>query len=179
MLESTIHLTLSFHCLWYVNILLKMNKYLYFYDMSSMHDYKFLENRQYVVFVSPIMLCMPSRSGMNIVYGWSKSSNDRKWIRNKFANFIYFTMHSNFLMGGGVHVKFFFSFLTIFCCCCCGPFKKSFLNLLQYCCLFMLWFFGQEACEVLAPWAGIELESPALKGEVLTTGLPGKSLMSN
>ena len=30
---------------------------------------------------------------------------------------------------------------------------------------------------ILAPWPGIEPAPPALKGEVLTTGLPGKSLI--
>ena len=28
----------------------------------------------------------------------------------------------------------------------CGPFLKSLLNLLQYCFLFMFWFFGRRAC---------------------------------
>ena len=32
----------------------------------------------------------------------------------------------------------------------------------------MFWFFGPEAC-------GIEPAPPALEGEVLTTGLPGKA----
>ena len=39
----------------------------------------------------------------------------------------------------------------------------------------MFWFFGREACGILAPQPGIELAPPALEGEVLTTGLPGKS----
>ena len=37
----------------------------------------------------------------------------------------------------------------------------------------MFWFFGQEACRILAPWPGIEPTLPAL--EVLTIGPPGKS----
>ena len=37
-------------------------------------------------------------------------------------------------------------------------------------------FFGPGACEILAPWPGIEPAPPALEGELLTTGLPGKSL---
>ena len=41
----------------------------------------------------------------------------------------------------------------------------------------MLWFFGLEACGILAPQPGIEPTSPAWEVEVLTTGLPGKSLM--
>ena len=53
---------------------------------------------------------------------------------------------------------------------------KSLLNFLQYCFCFVLWFFGPKACGVLAPWPGIELAPPALEGEVLTTGMPGKSL---
>ena len=40
----------------------------------------------------------------------------------------------------------------------------------------MLWFFGHEACGILAPQPGIEPTPPALEGEVLTTGSPGKSL---
>ena len=39
----------------------------------------------------------------------------------------------------------------------------------------MFWFFGPEACGILAPWPGIEPAPPALEGEVLTTGPPGKS----
>ena len=38
----------------------------------------------------------------------------------------------------------------------------------------MCWFPGHEACGILAPQPGIELTPPALEGEVLTTGLPGK-----
>ena len=41
---------------------------------------------------------------------------------------------------------------------------------------FIFWFFGCESCEILAPQPGIEPAFPALEGEVLTTGLPGKSL---
>ena len=40
----------------------------------------------------------------------------------------------------------------------------------------MFWFSGHEAYGVLAAQPGMELTSPALKGEVLTTGPPGKSL---
>ena len=56
-----------------------------------------------------------------------------------------------------------------------GPFLKFLLNLLQYCFCFMFWFFGRETCEILAPWPGIKPSPPALEGEVLTTGPPGKS----
>ena len=58
----------------------------------------------------------------------------------------------------------------------CGPSLKSLLNLLQYCLCFMFWCFGREACGILVPWPGIEPTPPALEGEVLTTGLPGKCL---
>ena len=40
----------------------------------------------------------------------------------------------------------------------------------------MFWFYGQEACKILAPQSGIEFASAALEGEVLTTGPPGKFL---
>ena len=43
----------------------------------------------------------------------------------------------------------------------------------------MFWFFGHKACGILAPRPGIESTPPALEGEVLVTGLPGKSLASN
>ena len=56
----------------------------------------------------------------------------------------------------------------------CEPFLKSLLNLLQYC--FCFWFFGQEAYGVLAPGPEIKPNPPALEGEVLITGPPGKSL---
>ena len=39
----------------------------------------------------------------------------------------------------------------------------------------MFWFFGHEACGILAPRAGIKPVRPALESEVLTTGPPGKS----
>ena len=38
---------------------------------------------------------------------------------------------------------------------------KSLLNLLQYCFCFMFWFFGREACGILAPRPGMEPASPA------------------
>ena len=43
---------------------------------------------------------------------------------------------------------------------------------------FTFWFFGHEAFGILGPWPVIEPTSPALEGEVLTTGLLGKSLLT-
>ena len=40
----------------------------------------------------------------------------------------------------------------------------------------MFCFFDPKACGTLAPQPGIEPTTPAVEGEVLTTGLPGKSL---
>ena len=41
----------------------------------------------------------------------------------------------------------------------------------------MFWLFsGQEACAIVARQPGIEPVPPAVEGEVLTTGPPGKSL---
>ena len=40
--------------------------------------------------------------------------------------------------------------------------------------LLLFWFFGREACGILAPRPGIEPTPPVLEGEVLTTGLPGR-----
>ena len=58
----------------------------------------------------------------------------------------------------------------------CGPFLKSLLNLLEYCFCFMFWFSNRKVYGTPAPRPGIEPASFALEGEVLTTGLPGKSL---
>ena len=66
----------------------------------------------------------------------------------------------------------FFFFLRFFSC---GPFLKSLLNFLQYCFSFMLWVFGHR---ILAPQPGMEPSPPALKGEVLTSGLPGSPYMN-
>ena len=41
----------------------------------------------------------------------------------------------------------------------------------------MFWFFGHEACGILAPQPGIEPAPPTLEGKVLSTGPPGKSQM--
>ena len=56
-----------------------------------------------------------------------------------------------------------------------GPFLKSLLNLLHYCFCFMFCFFGHKACRILAPKQGSNPYAPALEGEVLTIGPPGKS----
>ena len=39
----------------------------------------------------------------------------------------------------------------------------------------MFWFFGREACGILAAWPGIKPILPVLEDEVLTTGPPGKA----
>ena len=41
--------------------------------------------------------------------------------------------------------------------------------------LLLFWFFSQEACGTFALPPGIEPTPPALEGEVLTAGPPGKS----
>ena len=40
----------------------------------------------------------------------------------------------------------------------------------------MFWFFGHELCGILTDQSGVKTASPELEGEVLTIGLPGKSL---
>ena len=56
-------------------------------------------------------------------------------------------------------------------------FLKSLLNLLWCGFCFLFWFFGCKACGILAlqPW--LEPTPCALEGEVLTPGLPGKTLI--
>ena len=76
-------------------------------------------------------------------------------------------------------------FLFCVCVCVCVVFFKIFflcglkalLNLLQYCFCFMFWWFGPEACGILALRPGIELAPPTLEGKVSTMELPEKSLL--
>ena len=58
-------------------------------------------------------------------------------------------------------ILFFFLMWTIF---------KVFIQFVTILFLFCVWFFGHEACGLLASQTGIEPTSPALEGEVLTTG---------
>ena len=57
-------------------------------------------------------------------------------------------------------------------------FIKSLFNLLHYCFYFMFWFSGPKACGIIAPQPEMEPPPPALEGEGLTTGLPGKAYPS-
>ena len=43
----------------------------------------------------------------------------------------------------------------------------------------MFWLFGCKKYGILSPWPWIKPAPPTLEGEVLTTRLPGKSLLSN
>ena len=71
------------------------------------------------------------------------------------------------------HAFFFKVFFVFFFAC--GSFLKSFLNLYNDSLCFMFWCFGHETCGILAPRLGIKPSTPALEGEVLTTGPSGKS----
>ena len=61
---------------------------------------------------------------------------------------------------------------TFFLSFWCGPF---FISFYWICLHFMFWFFGYEACGILAPPPEIEPILPELEGRVLTIGPPGKS----
>ena len=63
----------------------------------------------------------------------------------------------------------------------CGPFKKSLLNLFQYCSCYLfifkcLVFFGYKPCRISALQPKIEPVPAASEGESLSTGLAGKSI---
>ena len=81
---------------------------------------------------------------------------DEKVVHKVFGLYFYF-------------LKDFFFFLmwTIF--------LKSLLNLLHYYFCSMVWPFSHEACGILVLRPGIKSTSPALEGEVSTSGLSGKS----
>ena len=69
-----------------------------------------------------------------------------------------------------------FVFFLIYIYFWCEPFLKSFIEFVTILLLFyVLVFWLRVACGILAPWPGIEPVPPALEGEVLTTGPPGKS----
>ena len=76
---------------------------------------------------------------------------------------------------GSAHHYFCFSYkrslLQLFLFCVWTIFEV--LNLLQDCFCFSI--FGPEACQILVPWPGMEPAPPALEGDILITGLPGKS----
>ena len=57
----------------------------------------------------------------------------------------------------------------------CGPFLKSIKFVTTIASVLTLGFFGLEACGVLAPQPEREHTPSVLEGQVLTTGLPGKS----
>ena len=52
--------------------------------------------------------------------------------------------------------------------------SKVFIELVTMLLKKKFWFFGHNACEILAPWPGIKPTPPTLEGDVLTTGPPGK-----
>ena len=67
------------------------------------------------------------------------------------------------LPGGGlaaisIPFKQFWGFFTIKKKIWCGPFLKSLLTVLQYCCCVMFflflsfWFFGHKSCRISSPW---------------------------
>ena len=55
---------------------------------------------------------------------------------------------------------------------------KVFIEIVTILLLFYVRFFGHKACGILAPQPGIEPAPPALEGEILTAGPPGKSITS-
>ena len=57
-------------------------------------------------------------------------------------------------------------------------FWKVFIEFVTILLLFVFWVFGHESWEILAPWPGTKPARTAFEGEVLTSGLPGKSLDS-
>ena len=88
---------------------------------------------------------------------------DSWWSYQRHSSFLlqcFYFYHEFFLK------IFFFLMWTIFKICI------KFATILLR---FMFWFFGREACGILAPQPGIEPAPPALQGKVLTTGPSGKS----
>ena len=90
------------------------------------------------------------------------------WVRIPTSFFLFFFLTKWLASFFFVFFSKIFSMWTIF---------KVFIEFVTILLLFFnFWFFGYKACEILAPRPGIEPVPPAFEGEVLTTGLPGKSL---
>ena len=92
------------------------------------------------------------------------------WLPDYFSLILYFLISQIKLILWLKCLFLFTTFLSLM-----QPFLRSLLNLLQYCLCFILWLFDHKACEILAPWWGIEPACPALGDKDLTTGPPGKS----
>ena len=74
------------------------------------------------------------------------------------------------------HVQVKFAFIYFFKDVLIWTIFKVFTEFVTLSLLFyVFWFFGHEACGILVPQPEIEPAPPALEGEVLTTGPPGKS----
>ena len=69
--------------------------------------------------------------------------------------------------------SFFFFFGFVFWC---GPFFQVSIEHYYNITSVLFWIWGPKAWGTLASWLGIEHAPPAMQGEVLTTGPPGKSL---
>ena len=54
-------------------------------------------------------------------------------------------------------------------------FLKVFIEFVTILLLVSVFFFSHKACGPIVPQPGVKLTPPALEGEVLTTGPPGKS----
>ena len=79
------------------------------------------------------------------------------------------------LMEGSDNGLYFLAIMLFLLIFWCGPFLKSLLNLLQYCFCFMFWFFGHEACGILAPqFSSVAQSYPTLCNPMnhSTPGLP-------
>ena len=86
---------------------------------------------------------------------------------------IFFLLTSRKLKVYCLTVKLYFFFFGY------GPFLKSLLNLLHYCFCFIVLAFLATGMWDLSSRLGIKPARPALEGEVLTTGPPGKKLNPN
>ena len=57
----------------------------------------------------------------------------------------------------------------------CGPFLSHYSICYHLASVSCFGFSGHKVCGILPPWPGVDHIPPALEGEVLTTGPPGKS----
>ena len=106
---------------------------------------------------------LQSMGSQRISHSWVTNTSTYVYIECVFvyvcvvpSNYLCFTFFKDFFMW----ITFWMSL-------------KSLLNLLQHCFCFTFWFWGQEACGLLAPQPGIEHATPALEMQSLnhwTTG---------
>ena len=118
---------------------------------TSLVPWSFLGSRTWeeATKIPPLLLTLPARRESNMI-AWQWCGRECRECLSVYSFYLLFFFNVDHL-------------LSLYWIC---------YNVASF---FMFWFFGCQACAILAPWSGIKSTPPAMEDEVLTTGLPGKS----